>query len=160
MVRRPTGFQFLYSLIYDLLKKNLGFGWWTVIIGTVVAKSQRLSDSDCDPLIPFLIPSKACDPYVIVYVDENEMCRTSIKEESSEITFFHKCRSKKMRKTATIKLELWDSDRNGDDLLLSWTTNIETLSNTSNHVKAESKNVLTICQSIWQDEFPDAQQIE
>lgn len=88
------------------------------------------------------------------------MCRTSIKEENAEPTFFHKCRSKKMRKTATVKLELWDSDNNADDLLVSWITNIETLSNTDNHKKVEGNNFLAICKSIWQDEFPDALLLE
>ncbi|KAJ6625684.1 hypothetical protein Bhyg_16312 [Pseudolycoriella hygida] len=146
-------------------RKATGDGWWTVFVGCATAKNQRNSDSRCD------FGNELCEPYVKIYVDGSETFRTStlsgFNGQENEKTnnmgmerdmacFGEVFTSKKLSKSASIKLELYDEDDGffggGDDILLMKEATLQNLR--TNIEMVEGVNSVNII-SIWKNEYND-----
>lgn len=93
----------------------IGFGWLTInIFGAATDGHAQICD--------FWSP---CDLYVRVLADNKEICRTDVQRDRMSVDIFKTCISNKIRKTATIKFELWDKDVSDNDCLDRWQRNVD-----------------------------------
>lgn len=91
-----------------------------------------------------------CELYVKILVNNKEICRTSYQRDKDSVDFHKTCISSKIRKTATIKFELWDKDFNDDDLLAKWEKNAMQLSGSEKF--QDRSSAIRVC-TFWRDEY-------
>lgn len=77
----------------------------------------------------FISVRNPCDPYVKLFIDGQQVFRTSTKENVYVANFYESHKTGRIRKTGSIKFELWDDDGSWskDDFITSWDTNIESI---------------------------------
>lgn len=92
----------------------------------------------------------ACELFVKVLIDNKEICRTSFQSDEDSVNLYKTCISSKIRKSATIRFELWDKDVKYDDMLAKWQKNVAQLSGSENfHDHSATISVYTN----WKDEY-------
>lgn len=96
-----------YPILY------LGFGWLTINVF-----GASFVNGFCDYW-------SLCELFVKVLIDNKEVCRTDFERDKQSVDFFKTCLTNKIRKTATIKFELWDKDVNHDDVLDRWEKTVD-----------------------------------
>lgn len=104
----------------------LGFGWLTINLLRAYTYGE-LSGRSCK-----LNPSVGCDPYLVLYINNEQVMKTAKKTQ----TFFYDVNSiftsAKIPKTSIVKLEIWDASSRfwgRDALILSTVGNIDSFLN-------------------------------
>lgn len=133
----------------------LGFGWLTVTINEVIAKTKYNSTELCDGNL-FFIYGKAvpCDPFVTIDINGTRVFRTSTinltTEDEFKAHYFETYKSEKIDKKLNVTIQVFDYDRRfwgKDDLVLTF--NLDTTTYDTEYKDGEDSISLI---SFWQDE--------
>lgn len=130
---------------------NTGFGWLNFKIGSLLA--EKLANGELCDGGQYLIST--CDPYVKLFVNDEEEFKTQPQLEKSGWTPFDQTYySPKIPKNSTIRIEIWDDNsfekNKNDNLLLDHSMDIDSLLNTPFIAKDFS---VLLANSIWRDDF-------
>lgn len=143
----------------------IGFGWLTIKLKSVRAYT-KWDNSQCDP-VKQVRDNFDCDPFVELFIDGESQLRTSTRDDTCcyddlNVHFT----SKKISKSATIKIEVWDDDNTfaGDlppELILRTEGNVDSFLNKGYrgvNGTAKYKGAVNLGNSIdtisfWQDEY-------
>lgn len=96
------------------------------MLSSIIYSSRISKKCDGDR---FLFLSNKCDQYVRVLVDDQEIFRTSMKEDTNYAVYNERFQMGIILKTAKITMQIWDDDTgySEDDLMSSCVTNIDQL---------------------------------
>lgn len=90
-----------------------GFGWLTFNINYIKG-NHAIKDSrgnECDNVVGYFDHGDSCDLYVLLFIDENRVFKSQIIEnERFYYEFGDSFKSKKIRREAKIRIEVWDDD--------------------------------------------------
>lgn len=96
-----------------------GSGWFTIKIGRVVANGKKGGGS-CDHVSSIGHKNaRACDVYIKLIVNGEDVLPKEVKNDAKEFNANLFYTSKKIPKTATIKIEVRDDDGGNDDEILT-----------------------------------------
>lgn len=130
-----------------------GFGWLRMKIRRVIASGEA-DGSSCETN-----SNMECDPYLILYIDDEEVIRTPTREDTTHFDANVDYASKKILKTANIKIEVWDDDSgflgSPDDLIMRTEGNVESFLNNGIREGAKIASLVNRIEtiSVWKDDF-------
>lgn len=103
---------------------NTEFGYLTVGIIGLKSVHKIHSQTPCDSFGDSSARHSNCDPYVSLYIREQNVLESDKYAEQTEVYFFKMYQTPtKIREDTIINFSIWDADTFGaDDLLLSVTT--------------------------------------
>lgn len=108
------------------------YGVWRITFYHGTAWKDK-TGTNCDPL-----QAANCDPYIKILIDDQEVFRTKTHWHQNVVNFDETFVSARMRKNASIAIEMWDDDSTvgdwgtPDDLMARWRNgNVEVFSSHS-----------------------------
>lgn len=140
-VIRQHDYISLNRFIEFLIRSCIGSGWLTLII----VGATHLGSCD--------VFDGSCELFVKVGVNHKELCRTDFQRDQNFVDFFKTCITKRIPRTSTIAIELWDKDVSYDDRLANWQTSVNEITNDGMFRSGPSKVMML---AFWKDEYSEA----